>query len=95
MPIYVKNPNLPTVSGGPDQLPGFVQRLVANLIGILTSYANAINANANLTPYDKADLPADAVEGQQAFVRDEAGGSVPAFFDGTDWRRVTDRAIVS
>lgn len=26
---------------------------------------------------------------------DEGGGLVPAFSDGTDWRRVTDRAIIS
>lgn len=29
------------------------------------------------------------------FVNDEAGGAVLAFSDGTNWRRVTDRAIVS
>lgn len=29
------------------------------------------------------------------FVSNEAGGSVPAFTDGTNWRRVTDRNIVS
>lgn len=29
------------------------------------------------------------------YVSDESGGAVPAFSDGTDWRRVTDRAIVS
>ena len=28
-------------------------------------------------------------------VSDEVGGKVPAFSDGTDWRRVTDRAIIS
>lgn len=28
-------------------------------------------------------------------VTDEAGGCVPAFSDGTNWRRVTDRNIVS
>ena len=28
-------------------------------------------------------------------VSDEVGGPVPAFSDGTDWRRVTDRAVVS
>lgn len=28
-------------------------------------------------------------------VIDEVGGQVPAFSDGTNWRRVTDRAIVS
>lgn len=29
------------------------------------------------------------------FVADEAGGAVPAFSDGTEWRRCTDRAVVS
>jgi len=33
--------------------------------------------------------------GQMVFVTDESGGSIPAFSDGTDWRRVTDRQIVS
>ena len=29
------------------------------------------------------------------YVPDEAGGAVIAFSDGSDWRRVTDRAVVS
>ena len=29
------------------------------------------------------------------YVSNEAGGAVPAFSDGTNWRRVTDRAVVS
>lgn len=29
------------------------------------------------------------------FVSNESGGSVPAFCDGTNFRRVTDRAVVS
>jgi hypothetical protein len=29
------------------------------------------------------------------YVSDEAGGAIPAFSDGTNWRRVTDRAVVS
>jgi hypothetical protein len=33
--------------------------------------------------------------GWQIFVSNEAGGAVLAFTDGTNWRRVTDRAIVS
>ena len=34
-------------------------------------------------------------EGGMIYVSDEAGGSIPAFSDGTNWRRVTDRAIVT
>jgi len=29
------------------------------------------------------------------YVSDETGGAIPAFSDGTNWRRVSDRAIVS
>ena len=33
--------------------------------------------------------------GGMILVTDETGGAIPAFYDGTNWRRVTDRAIVS
>jgi hypothetical protein len=33
--------------------------------------------------------------GQMVFCINDAGGAVPAFSDGVDWRRVTDRQIVS
>lgn len=33
--------------------------------------------------------------GAMAYCTDEAGGAVPIFYDGTNWRRVTDRAVVS
>jgi hypothetical protein len=42
--------------------------------------------------------PADADRygaGALVFVTDETDGAVLAFSDGTDWRRCTDRAIVS
>lgn len=29
------------------------------------------------------------------YVSDETGGAIPAFSDGTNWRRVSDRAIVA
>lgn len=29
------------------------------------------------------------------YISDESGGAVPAFSDGTNWRRVTDRVIIS
>ena len=34
-------------------------------------------------------------EGKMVYVSDETGGAVIAFSDGTDWRRVTDREVVS
>ena len=50
-----------------------------------------------LCSYSVATLPsaATAGAGAQVFVTDETGGAVPAFSDGTDWRRVTDRTVVS
>ncbi len=48
-----------------------------------------------LASYSKAALPSAAIAGTLIYVTDEAGGAVPAFADGTNWRRVTDRAVVS
>lgn len=50
-----------------------------------------------LPSYTLANLPsASAVgAGSQAFCTNESGGAVPVFSDGTNWRRVTDRAIAS
>ncbi len=48
--------------------------------------------------YTVATVPAAADWGPSnklIYVSDEVGGSVPAFSDGTDWRRVTDRAVIS
>lgn len=38
---------------------------------------------------------ATAYEGSLLYVSNESGGKVVAFSDGINWRRVTDRAIVS
>ena len=42
-----------------------------------------------------ATLPAVAPAGQIIFVSDETGGATTAFSDGTNFRRVHDRAIVA
>lgn len=39
--------------------------------------------------------PAADWTGGMIYVTNEAGGAVPAFSDGTNWRRVTDRAVIS
>lgn len=48
-----------------------------------------------LPTYSLANLPSPALAGQMIYVNDESGGSVPAFSDGTYWRRCTDRQPVS
>ena len=46
--------------------------------------------------YTVAALPAaSSYTGAMAYVPDEAGGATIAFSDGTNWRRVQDRAVVS
>ena len=48
-----------------------------------------------LPSFTTTTLPSASVAGAMIYVTNEAGGAVPAFADGTNWRRVTDRAIVS
>jgi|GEM_PF-5855439 len=65
----------------------------------------AVNAGATalefITPrapnFTVAGLPSAATSGAGAiaYVSNETGGAVQAFSDGTNWRRCTDRAVVS
>ena len=48
-----------------------------------------------LPSYIVAEVPNVIPAGQIIYVSDESGGAVLAFSDGTNWRRSTDRAIVS
>jgi len=48
-----------------------------------------------LPSYTVAQVPSAQTKSMLIYVLDEVGGEVPAFSDGTNWRRVTDRAIVS
>ncbi len=45
--------------------------------------------------YTVATLPSAANAGEEIYVSNESGGAVLAFADGANWRRVTDRAIVT
>ena len=45
--------------------------------------------------YVVSALPSAAQPGQMIYVSDETAGSVMAFSDGSNWRRITDRAVVS
>ena len=53
--------------------------------------------SVRLQVYTVATLPTvpDATLPGLIYVSDESGGAVPAFSDGTSWRRCTDRQIVS
>jgi len=45
--------------------------------------------------YTVATLPPASVAAGLIFVSDETGGAIHAFSDGTNWRRMSDRAIVA
>lgn len=51
--------------------------------------------NCSTVSFTVGTLPSAATAGQIIYVSDESGGAVLAFSDGTNWRRVTDRAIVT
>jgi hypothetical protein len=45
--------------------------------------------------YTVTTLPNADPSAQLIYVSNESGGAVMAFSDGTNWRRMTDRAIVT
>jgi hypothetical protein len=65
---------------------------------VIASTGNtAFGGPARLAAYTLSALPSPAGAGIGAmiFVTNESGGAVVAFSDGTAWRRVTDRAVVT
>lgn len=56
-----------------------------------------VNGPARVGSYTVATVPSatSAGAGAMIYVSDESGGAVMAFSDGTNWRRMTDRAIIS
>lgn len=61
----------------------------------VNSSSLACGAPLGLKSYTVATLPAATTAGQMIYVSNESGGATPAFSDGTNWRRVADRAVVS
>jgi hypothetical protein len=42
-----------------------------------------------------ANIPSDGIIGQMLLVTDEVSGPVPAFYDGNDWKRISDNQLVT
>lgn len=81
-----------------DTVPEVSAAVAALQAGIPTidDRITALESGTVLPSFTVADLPAAAGNaGKMVFVANESGGAVPAFSDGTSWRRVTDRAVVS
>ena len=79
-------------------------KLLSGVIDWVTAWNAALDAIdtdlqasvGKLTSYTVATVPdATTLTGYQIYVTYDIGGAVPAFSDGTDWRRCTDRAVVS
>lgn len=67
---------------------------------IVEAFNLSVATDANLIyqpkTYTVATVPAAATYPRGiVFISDEVGGSVLAYSDATNWRRVTDRAIIS
>ena len=73
-------------------------REIARALDVLT---NRLDLLARLSPaklkaYTVAGVPAAADNTYaQVFITNETGGATVAFSDGTNWRRVQDRAIIA
>ena len=81
-----------------DTSPTGIQQWARQLSQQVERMLNGIVADINASPvraYTVATLPSPTETKRVILVLDETGGAVLAFNDGTDWRRVTDRAVVS
>lgn len=99
----------PTNIGSFEQLRSYLTSAYGLEIQAFAEIANAINyglfqndgssafgAPLPLKSYPKASLPAaGSWTAAIVYVTDEAGGATIAFSDGTNWRRVQDRNVVS
>jgi hypothetical protein len=68
--------------------------------GSLDTFAQGIADAFSSTPHELpvttvAGLPSASPAGRMVYVSDASGGAVPAFSDGSVWRRVDTRAIVT
>lgn len=68
----------------------------ATRVALWVRQQQAVSNTVHAPQYSVSNLPKAAVAGVLIFVPDESGGAVLAFSDDSgDWRRVTDRAVVS
>lgn len=102
-----KVPNTPAMprppsSGDTQGLYNFALDLISRLYHILSEYATRLNTAMMsdepipMVSYTVATIPSPSLYAKTIiYVSNETGGPTMAFSDGTNWRRVQDRAIVS
>jgi len=77
-----------------DSANSVLQRFFDELEQILND--EVLVTALKLQSYTVTTVPAaSAYTAHMIYVSDETGGAVPAFSDGVDWRRCTDRAVIS
>lgn len=54
-----------------------------------------VNGPVRIKSYTVAGVPPAATIGQLIYVSNEGGGATIAFSDGTNWRRMADRAVIA
>lgn len=100
--MTAKVPNSPKLPGG--TIKGLARALVILLsrmasrlnLALTTDGKDAMEAPLVLETYTVATVPTASSWTQGLiYVSDETGGATVAFSDGTNWRRVQDRVIVS
>lgn len=75
-------------------LEALLRDLQTRLLITVNDHADLLD-NGQLLSFTVATLPVATTAARMIYVSDETGGAIPAFSDGTNWRRVTDRAVVS
>lgn len=83
-----------TEKGGPLARAG---QILMRSLNLLIDRTGGVDGSAlPLQAYTVATLPSASVHAYHlVFVTNETGGAQPAASDGTNWRRLSDRAIVS
>lgn len=77
----------------PASAPTWLPEVLSSIRGALS---DEWPTPLKLVSYTVAGVPPAADwTASMVYVTNETGGAVPAFSDGTNWRRVTDRAIIS
>jgi hypothetical protein len=79
----------------PRDAPAWAQRLADDITHDLAA-RGVRGYPVVLASFVKTDLP-DAARWTRGwiYVTNDVGGAVPAFSDGVNWRRSTDRAVIS
>ncbi len=104
MQVVLYNSQLPTanlrLADGRLQVEGIADSYFAGNLGIGTQNPSTklhVNGPIRCGSYTVTTVPSANASGAGSiiYISDEVGGATFAFSDGTDWRRMSDRAVVS